>query len=261
VVVDGYHFIPEYHEVLRAGGRRVLAVDDMVHLRRYPADALLNQNLSADASRYESRVENGTALLLGPRYALLRREFRAVAADRRLPARPPRRVLVSFGGGDHENFTGRILANLAAGDSRHLEVKVLAGAANPHADTLRQQVAGLPFACEIRVAEENVADVMAWADAAVTAAGSTVWELAALRLPALIGGHEDNQLSGLASLGRVPAFRAWTVEQLLAQDLAAQLATLPPFPPYDDFDADGASRVVAHLQALSSRFVPQRIVA
>ena len=112
---------------------------------------------------------------------------------------------------------------------------------------------------EVRVDEENVAAVMASVDAAITAAGSTVWELAAMRLPALIGAHEENQLAGLAALRDVPAFRALTVEQLLARDLAAELAALPAFPDTDEFDAGGAPRVAAHMKAVSVRFAPDLV--
>ena len=260
IALDGYRFTPGYSEILRSAGFQVMVVDDMAHLNRYPCDLLLNQNLSADAASYRAKVDTNTALLLGPRYALLRREFRLVAGSRLPAARPARRVLVSFGGGDMENFTLRILSNLAAGTSRGLEVVVLAGAANPHADALRRFAATAPFACEIRVDEENVAAVMASADAAITAAGSTVWELAALRLPALVGAHEENQLAGLAALRDVPAFRAMAVEQLLARDLAAELAVLPAFPETDEFGAGGAERVVAHMKALSVRFAPDLVL-
>lgn len=257
LVVDGYRFGPDYYERVRASGRKVLALDDMVHLDRYPVDVLLNQNLSADRANYAGRVDETTEFLLGPRYSLLRREFRTATPAARGPAHTPRRVLVSFGGGDAENFTGRILENLIRSGRRDFSVVVLAGAANPHVVALRALSEAAPFACEVRVSVEDVAAVMAWADVAITAAGSTVWELASMKLPALVGAFEDNQLAGLSALRAVPIFRAWPVEELVDRDLAAELDALLAQPvTFDGVDAQGAVHVVERLQAITAQAQP-----
>lgn len=262
VVVDGYRFTSECYAVLRAEGFQVLALDDMAHLATYPVDALLNQNLSATHELYAGKVSPATELLLGPRHSLLRREFRVAQTIQRSARAGCRRVLVSFGGADAENFTGRILESLFRSGRRDFEVVVLAGPANPHVEALRALAASAPIACDVRVAVENVAVVMAFADVAITAAGSTVWELASMRLPALIGANEDNQLAGLAGLQAVPFFRARRVEELLAGDLAAELDALLSLPvAASGFDADGAVRVVAHLRTLTVRRAPQLVSA
>ena len=252
IVVDGYRFDADYYRCVRGNGRKVLVIDDMAHLDRYPVDVLLNQNLSAQPLNYDGKTEEATQLLLGPRYSLLRREFRARVEVPRPAVHRPFRVLVSFGGGDAENFTGRILENLMRSGRRDLAVVVLAGAANPHGAALRRLTASAPFACEIRSNVEDVASVMAWADAAVTAAGSTVWELASLRLPALIGAFEANQLAGLPALQGVPIFRAWPIEELLRRNLAVELDDLVSRRvEFAGFDAHGATRTV---ERLNSRF-------
>jgi len=252
IVVDGYDFSTDYLAHLQETGTPLAVLDDMVHLDRYPAELLLNQNLSAAESAYRGRVAAETLLLLGPRYSLLRREFRANDAGPRPRACPPRRILVTFGGADAENFTGRILENLARSPGTAHEVVVLAGSANPHVDTLRAQAARLPFRCEVRVGVENVAAVMAWADAAISAGGSTVWELAASRLPTIIGVTGPDQQAGLAALAAVPFFRAAPIETWLAGDLAEALATLPEANvPAAICDALGAARVVEAMLAPS----------
>lgn len=256
IVVDGYCFAPEYYAALRAEGFRVLALDDMAHLSSYPVDALLNQNLSATPHSYAGKISPDTELLLGPRHSLLRREFRVAQTIQRSHRGGLRRVLVSFGGADTENFTGRILENLFRSVRRDFQVVVLAGPANPHVAALRALAASAPVACEVRVGVENVAVVMAFADVAITAGGSTVWELASMRLPALIGASEDNQLAGLAALQAVPFFRARRIEDLLAGDLVAETDALlaqSVSAHAADFDAEGAVRVVTHLHTLAAR--------
>ena len=251
IVVDGYSFPTSFFDALRGTGSRILAIDDMGHLEHYPVDALLNQNLSATPAIYDDRVGPSTSLLLGPRFSLLRREFRRAPLPRQPQLHEPRRVLVTFGGADHENLTGDVLRNIQRTVRRDLQVIVLAGAANPHVLLLREIAAGTPFLCEVRVDVPDVAELMAWADAAITAAGSTVWELASLGVPALIGAIETNQLMGLSALAEIPFFRAMEAKELLSTDLGEKLDRL-----WDEsanrheigFDAFGATRVVDFLR-------------
>jgi len=254
VVVDGYAFSTPYFAMLHEAGLRVLAIDDLALLERYPVEALLNQNLSATAGAYRGCLQPSTTLLLGPRFGLLRREFRDALPDATGQLHEPRRVLMTFGGGDRENLTGALMRNLQHSSRRDLlHVIVLAGAANPHIARLREIAADLTFACEVRVDVSNVAELMVWADAAITAAGSTVWELASLGVPALIGAVEPNQLAGLSALAAVPFFRAMRSEELVACDLGdalEQLWTETRDKTSNHFDALGAERVVDFLRTV-----------
>jgi spore coat polysaccharide biosynthesis predicted glycosyltransferase SpsG len=70
------------------------------------------------------------------------------------------------------------------------ETKVVVGAANAHFDTLAE-------AHPLARLERNVtemAKLMAWADIAISASGSTVWELLFMRLPSLLVVTADNQI-------------------------------------------------------------------
>jgi UDP-2,4-diacetamido-2,4,6-trideoxy-beta-L-altropyranose hydrolase len=255
VVVDGYSFTPAYFEALHTAGLRVLALDDMAGLERYPVDIVLNQNMGAAASNYTGRTGAETMLLLGPRYSLLRREFRRIQPrDRSFNSKNLRHILVTLGGSDDENFTAAILNNLKRTVEDHVDVIILAGAANPHVEKLCALAESAPFACDVCVDAKDVASLMNWADVAITAGGSTVWELAALRVPALIGASSDNQLAGLAGLAEVPFFKAMRIEELVACNLASEVdrlcsraaaLTAAEMP----FDAEGALRVVQLLKS------------
>ncbi|MCS6278607.1 MAG: UDP-2,4-diacetamido-2,4,6-trideoxy-beta-L-altropyranose hydrolase [Opitutus sp.] len=247
VVVDGYRFAPGFLHILRDSGLRVMIIDDMAHLDRYPVDLLLNQNLGSSRALYTGKIGAEVPVLLGPRFGLLRREFRCAPPGRDPVGGRAPRVLVSMGGADYENYTLLVLQRLAALGLR-IEAVVLAGAANPHVDTLKAYAAQSPFPCEVRVNLENVAEAMDWADLGITAGGSTVWELAARRLPALIGAISADQLAMLPGLRAIGGFRAMTMGELLSGDLSAELtALLAARPEFGDFDADGAARVVACL--------------
>lgn len=247
VAVDGYRFTAEFLLSLRNARQRVIFIDDTAHLAHYPVDLLLNQNLSATRAVYAAKIETSTCLLLGPRYGLLRREFRCVP-----PVRPPlngrtKRVLVTFGGSDPLNFTAAVLGRFAKIRGDYV-IRVLAGAANTNVRTLLSKAKQMPFPCEIVVDAENVAKHMEWADVAVSAAGSTVWELAAMRLPSLLGAiSEDQRIIGPA-LRQIGGFRAWTIEELLKRDLKTEIeAVLAGTSDFGNFDALGALRVVEQL--------------
>ncbi len=192
VVLDGYHFDISYQSSIRKAAKRLLVVDDYAHLERYDCDILLNQNPGAEKLGLDKKAP-GAKLLLGLKYALLRREF--LLKDRQLkqPSSEPLRLLVTMGGSDAYNVTGKVLDALSRHTHKIGHIKVLAGAANPHLQSLRSQLQALPIPADLLVNSSDVPEHMAWADAAITAGGSTCWELAYFGVPMAVITLADNQ--------------------------------------------------------------------
>ncbi len=199
VVVDGYRFGAAYRRRLREAGRRVLCVDDCGDIGPYGDDAVLNQNPYACEAMYEPRGAR-TRLLLGTRYALLRDEFRAWRDHRRDVPQVVRKILITLGGGDADNVTETVLAALQSLGARDLEAVVLVGGANPHYETLCCTARSVPFPVRVEENRSEVSHLMAWADLAVAAGGTTCWELALMGLPACVVVVADNQARGVDSL-------------------------------------------------------------
>lgn len=199
-VVDGYHLDAPYRDRIRAAGRRVLAIGDLFGQELGAADAILNQNAGVEAD--PPRAAPGTLVLLGGRYALVREEFLAVRPRPR--DGEARRVLVTFGGGDDEGATRRALAALALLPEGRIEARVLLGSSNSRRPELEAEIASAPFPCECVVAGAGIAELFAWADVAVTASGSTCWELCVLGVPMAAVQLAENQAvvqRGLAEAG------------------------------------------------------------
>lgn len=230
IVADGYAFSPEYHKSLKTTDARLLQIDDLGSGGHYYADLVLNQNLHASASLYEDR-EPGTKLLLGTGYALLRREF----LDRQPWEReiPPvaRRLLVTTGGEDQDNVTAKV----------------------------RQALRLVPPHIVVRDGESNMAEAMAWADVAVSAAGSTCWELAFMRLPSIVIPVAPNQLPVAEAVARAGAAvnLGWHAD-VSPQRIAAAIDTLASSPDLRSsmaacgrslVDGRGAERVAGLLLA------------
>lgn len=193
VVVDGYRFDADYQQGLKAAGQRVLFVDDYGHAAQYSADLILNQNAHADETLYRRRAAD-TQLLLGPQYALLRREFVQWREWKREVAAVGNRLLITFGGSDPDNFTLRVLEALQSSSLDSLEAAVVVGGNNPHLKSLEQSVGRRADGLRLIRDASNMPELMAWADCAVAAAGATCWEMCLLGLPALLVDLAPNQL-------------------------------------------------------------------
>jgi RimJ/RimL family protein N-acetyltransferase len=162
---------------------------------------VLNQNISAREELY-AQCDKTTQLLLGPRFALLRREF----ADHRgwtrnIPERATK-LLVTLGGADADNVTKKVIDALGGSG---LEVKVVVGGSNPHLEVLRQaaEAATTGATCvELIVNTSDMLGLMQWADVAVAAGGSTSWEIAFTGLPALFIILAENQEENALELER-----------------------------------------------------------
>jgi spore coat polysaccharide biosynthesis predicted glycosyltransferase SpsG len=139
----------------------------------------------ARASAYAEH-EPYTKLLLGTEYALLRGEFRA-HAGRSSQVRPRcRNLLVTMGGSDLENVMGKVLGAVAESGIPELEIRAIVGSGNPHLAALKEIAGRSAPAMRLEIEVADMAELMRWADLAITAAGSTVWELAAMGVPMLL---------------------------------------------------------------------------
>ena len=185
VVVDGYQFDADYQRVIKSAGLRLLFIDDYGHATHYWADLVLNQNVYAHEGLYTNR-EPYTQLLLGTRYALLRKEFWSWQGWQRKIPPVARKVLVTLGGGDPDNVTLKVILALQQVEVEELEVVVVVGGSNPHYEELLAtvQISGVSIALLRNVT--NMPELMAWADVAIAGGGSTCWELAFMGLPSLL---------------------------------------------------------------------------
>ena len=186
VVLDGYHFDEHYHRALRAACSKVMVIDDFNHLPRYHADVLLNQNIGAEHLSYSA--DQDTTLLLGTRYAILRSEFRNRDPGTAHFPETATNLLVTLGGSDPDNVTLKVLQALAELDVDGLQAKVVVGPANRNRETLKQygQAAEL-------LDNPAMPELMAWADLAISAGGTTCWELAFMGVPCLVLTLAENQ--------------------------------------------------------------------
>lgn len=192
VVLDNYHYKFEYQSAVREMAGKLMVVDDYGHLNEYDADILLNQNPSAEALHLSNRV-HGAVVLAGTEYALLREEFLDKRPKEKIIRDAPLNVLVMMGGGDPYNVTHVVLQALSKLSECIREVRVLVGAVSPHKESIREFAEQVSFSCTVLENETNMPGQLEWGDFAISAAGSTCWELAYMQIPTALVVVADNQ--------------------------------------------------------------------
>ncbi|MBN1545544.1 MAG: UDP-2,4-diacetamido-2,4,6-trideoxy-beta-L-altropyranose hydrolase [Syntrophaceae bacterium] len=197
LIVDHYRADEEYQKILLQAGIRWLQFDGAA---RYPiwADWVLNMSPGASKALYDNLIKKNATLLLGPSYAILRREFSNALLHRDRTG-SVRQVLLTFGGGDDR---GAAIFSLDAIQILDKTIKrvVLMNSTNPRKDAIMRWCRDNRVNTKIVIDAEETAVHMGAADLGITAGGTTVFEMAALGVPLLILQIANNQ---------VPISRAW----------------------------------------------------
>lgn len=210
VILDGYG-LPPVGEALRAAGIVVLAVVDAEFGAHQAADLYLDQNLGAEQA---PRPVPGAVELMGLEHVLFRDQV-LLARDAPRQHREVPRVLAVFGGTDAYGAAPVLVdAVLETG----LPVDVVAIAARPE---LQAAVEALRPGAGQRVEPiapvSDLAGLAVTCDLAVTASGTSVWELLCLGVPSALVCVADNQVFGYETtvnrglalgLGQLPQIRA-----------------------------------------------------
>lgn len=194
LIVDHYTLDAAWETPARAYARRILVIDDLAN-RLHDADVLLDQNLHATPeARYKNLTPRDCVFLCGAAYALLRPEFAAArdASQQRQYDAPATRALITFGGSDADNVTGKAVAALLG--LPELQLDVVMGGGAVHLAALKKTAAANPASVTLHIDTKHMAALMQTADIAVAAAGTTTWERCCLGLPSLVLAIADNQL-------------------------------------------------------------------
>lgn len=222
LVVDHYERDISFEESCRGFARQILVMDDATG-RRHDCDFLIDAAVT-DCSIYAGGVPAQARLLLGPAYALVRRDFvvqRAVALQRR-DGRPVENILVSFGATDPWNATSLALDALESFVG-NCTITVALSSQAPHLGEVRTKLCGQ---MQI-VLDANMTKLMTEADLAIGGAGTSAYERAMLGLPSIVVRLADNQhgiTNALAEAGA--AIDAGRPDATLATRLGSLARTL-----------------------------------
>jgi len=191
LIVDHYALDSRWESRLRQTAPKILAIDDIAD-RQHDCDILLDQNYYADMNtRYAGKVPDHCRLLLGPRYALLREEFRQLREQVEPRTGLVHRILVFFGGMDADNCTGRAIQALIDMGVADMQVDVVIGAQHPCREAIESACLRHHFTCHVQT--NRMAELMAAADLSIGAGGGATWERCCLGLPTIAISTAENQ--------------------------------------------------------------------
>lgn len=184
LLLDSYQVTPGYMEAVKNAGK--LAYIDDLDAFDYPADIVINYSIYANDLDYP---KNKT-YLLGMGYAPLRAQFdipEGTLEGAIQSRRGHRQILVTTGAADPFNISDRITEAIL-GEPRldEYDIAVIRG---------RFAGAGQKYDNRVRILEnvENMADIMLQSSMAVSAGGSTLYELCACAVPTVTFSSADNQ--------------------------------------------------------------------
>ena len=194
IILDSYYVTAGY---LNALTRLVPTayMDDLASFA-YPVDILINYNIYGPEIDYPAMYQKAGVklpdLLLGPRFAPLRKMFQGI---------PPKNqkekvadILVSTGGSDPVHMGVRLLHEVAK-DGQYARWHFLIGALNPD----RSEILDIAEHMDHIIIHQNVSDMKSLisdCDMAISAAGSTMYEIAACGTPMVTYALADNQIPG-----------------------------------------------------------------
>lgn len=185
ILVDSYYVNDTYLQALRRYGKVYLLDDLQEHT--YPADVVINYNAFADEEIYcKLYTGTGTECLVGSDYVPVRQQF--LNRDYCV-AEAVEDVLITTGGGDRDNIAGRILETIYC---QGIRFHVVTGRYNPHLEELKKLEDTCP-GVHIYHDVKDMAGLMQKCDLAITAGGTTIYELAAIGVPFLCFSYAKNQ--------------------------------------------------------------------
>ncbi|MCM1135704.1 MAG: UDP-2,4-diacetamido-2,4,6-trideoxy-beta-L-altropyranose hydrolase [Clostridium sp.] len=195
--LDSYYVTESYLSALRPYAK--IAYLDDLRLFDYPVDLLINYDVIPDSetASYKASYRNAGRLLLGAAYAPLRSQFqnRQISIKKQVE-----NLLITTGGSDPRHFCLTFVQNLKTSgladffSANQIAVHIVIGKLNTDKNALYRYAEEFSFLC----LHENVADMaalMLGCDLAVSAAGTTLYELCALGIPSLSFIMADNQQS------------------------------------------------------------------
>jgi len=201
LIVDNYALDDRWEEQLRSFAKKIVVIDDLAN-RKHVCDLLLDQNLVENMNtRYHHLIQKNTELLLGPKYIILGKEYSLQRKDISIRSNNIKRVLISFGGVDEFNFTGKLVEHFSRAKFKGIQFEVAVTDSFVFLEDLltRSNQNNIKIHRNI----DSLALLMKKCDIAIGAGGTTTWERLSLALPSIVITIADNQLESAKLLSKM----------------------------------------------------------
>lgn len=185
LITDSYNLNDSYFKEMKNTVKYLVSIDD-TNLYDYISDIVINYNIYAHNLNYKFNSE--TKYLLGCNYCLFRKEFQE--NDYISINKTCKNVLITMGGTDVNNYTYTILNYLDEFNDMNFNVVV-----NEKFNNLNKLKSLASYKSNINLIfnPDNMKSIMIKNDIAISASGSTAYELLSLSIPSILIIQADNQ--------------------------------------------------------------------
>lgn len=181
LITDSYDVDDNYFYKTKDSFKRTAYIDDM-NKHYFDVDFLINQNINAEDLEY--RTHKDTNMLLGPKYVMLREEFRNVPV--KFTKERVKDVMITLGGADPNHITEKIL-NFVKDTDYNFHI-VIGPSFEFHGELYSYENSAVKL-----YYNANMYEIMQKCDLAISGCGSTLYELASCGVPVLGIILADNQ--------------------------------------------------------------------
>ena len=192
LIIDNYKLDKKWESVLRPYVKKIMVIDDMTK-REHECDLILDQNLYKNMTKcYDGLIPLNCKKLIGPKFALLRQEFRQIRKNLRKHNGEIKRILVSFGSNDPTDETMKVLNSIKYIGNKQVNVDLILGASDKSSKNIKKTCSKISnITCHDQTM--NISQLMKKSDVSIGAGGSTTWERCCLGLPSIVSIGAENQ--------------------------------------------------------------------
>ncbi len=194
LLVDSYQVTERYLRELNKL-TKVFYLDDL-NAFPYPVHAVINYANYADDNFYPVRYP-GTVYYLGCGFVPLRPEFKKLKHKK--INKEIRNLLIMSGGSDPYDIIPGILGAICVDE--YSDINVICGRYSKNIATLREKYAR-HLSVHIHSHVDGIWEFYDEADVAISAGGSTLYELASMGVPTITYSFADNQIANVRSFDR-----------------------------------------------------------
>jgi len=193
IIIDHYDYTSDlFLQLSRIKKSILIVLDDECNRGNLYADVVVNPVGNAVNLAYKN-VASRAKLLLGSKYILLRQAFNRI---KYIPFEQRNSIIITFGGSDVMELTLPVVKEIANSSLKNFHIIVVTGAGCTKVDEIEKYC--LQYNVTYKHNVENMAELFSTAMFAISAAGSTAFELACCGVPAVFAIVADNQFMSIS---------------------------------------------------------------
>lgn len=199
LIIDSYGIDIVWEKYVSHFAKRLMVIDDLAN-RNHFCDLLLDQNYAPNyLSRYEGLLASNCRPLLGPDYALLKKEF-VKSKRRKENGNTTPKLFLFLSGSEETNFICyQVVEALFVAFKDKIEIDVVIGKGDSYRLDIEKLVAKFKKGA-LYSNLPHLGNLMSQADIAIGSGGIATWERMFMGLPSIVISLADNQLAACHQL-------------------------------------------------------------